>query len=797
MRPVSRLKFVVMVGLAAVLLAGCGTPESRRQKALQRGRAYAAEQNWEKARVEFRNAMQVSPTDPEARFESGYVAEKTGKPRDAVAFYQSALEVRPDYVEASLRLARLYLLAGAIEQAGATLKPALEKHPDDAGLLTIRAGVKSQQKDMPGALDDAERAFKLTPDSEDTIAVLAGLYKSSERIDDSIRLLEQGCARLPKSVDLRLALVQAYLAANRQDGAEGVLKQLVALQPDLPEHAVRLARFYAQTDRIDAAEATLRTAIKTTPASVPLKLALVQLVVERRGKDAAEAELKAQIGANPKTPELRFALAQLYGEEKSPDKVEQVLREVVQVEGKSQAGLQARGALARSRLQANDVPGAEKLVAEMLAVSPRETQALAIRADINMRKGDIKSAIADLRAVLRDQPKSLPFIRALAAAHVANNEALQAEEVLRRGVDAVPEDAALPLTLADLLMREGKLDEARSIAEKAHERAPADSVAIGALVRIQLLQRDFAAGHTTAASARTSLKNPAAGNYLDGLVYEAEGKPGPAFDSYSAAIDSMPEADDALNAYARLAVREKKNDQLRVKLQKVIVGSPKLAQPWEILGELNLGEKKYADARAAFNKAIELAPTRLAPYRGLSLTQSDSGDPDGAMATMRLAVEKVTAREDALFELAATGQRLKRTDEARKAYEDILAKHPANEPAANNLAMLLTELADPRSLDRARTLTAAFEKSSNPRYVDTYGWVLTVRGEYPAAIATLSKLVEAEPNVPAFRYHLALAQIKSGQVADGRTNLELALKGGDQFEGGAEARALLATIRKS
>ena len=111
--------------------------------------------------------------------------------------------------------------------------------------------------------------------------------------------------------------------------------------------------------------------------------------------------------------------------------------------------------------------------------------------------------------------------------------------------------------------------------------------------------------------------------------------------------------------------------------------------------------------------------------------------------------------------------------------------------------MLLTELADPRSLDRARTLTAAFEKSSNPRYVDTYGWVLTVRGEYPAAIATLSKLVEAEPNVPAFRYHLALAQIKSGQVADGRTNLELALKGGDQFEGGAEARALLATIRKS
>ncbi len=797
MRPTSRLHLVVMVGLAVVLLAGCGSPESRRQKALQRGRAYFAEQNWEKARVEFRNALQITPTDPEARFESGYVAEKMGKARDAVTFYQSALDVRADYVDASLRLARLYLLAGAVDQAEATLKPALERHPDDPGLLTIRAGVRSQKQDMAGALDDGERAYKLNPASEDAVAVLAGLYKSSGRLDDSIRLLEQGCARLPKSIDLRLALAQAYLSGNRTDAAEGVLKELVKLQPDQPDHAVRLARFYAQTNRVDAAEATLRSAIKTVPSSVPLKLALVRLIVERRGKDPAEAELKAQISANPKMPELRFALAQLYEEERSPAKAEQVLREIIDAEGRSQSALQAKGALARSRLQANDVPAAEKLVGEILTVSPRETQALAIRADIAMRKGDLKASIADLRAVLRDQPKAVPFIRALAAAHIANNEPLQAEDVLRRGVDAVPGDLNLQLTLVDLLMREGKVEEARTLADKAHERAPADSAAVGALVRVQLLQHDYVAAHATAASAKVNLKNPAAGNYLEGLVFEAEGKAGPALDSYSAAIDAVPEADDPINAYARLAVREKKIELLRAKLQKLTQSSPTLSQPWEILGELYLGEKKYADARAAFAKATELAPARLAPYRGLSLTQSESGDADGAVATMRLAVEKVAVKEDAQFELAVTCQRLKRVDEARKSYEELLAKNPRYDAAANNLAMLLTESADPRSLDRAKALTASFEKSTNPRYVDTYGWVLTVRGEYPAAIATLSKLVEAQPAVPAFRYHLALAQIKGGQVADGRSNLELALKGGDQFEGGAEARALLETMRKS
>lgn len=796
MRRASRLHLVVMAGLAVVLLAGCGSPESRRQKALARGRAYVADKNWEKARVEFRNAMQISPTDPEARYESGFVAEKIGKPRDAVAFYQAALEVRADYVDAAMRLARLYLLAGAVDQAEATLKPVLEKHPDDPGLLTIRAGVRSQ-KDLPGALDDAERAYKLNPANEDTVAVLAGLYKASGRIDESVRLLEQGCRQLPKSVDLRLALVQAYLAAKRSDAAEGTLKELVALQPDQPEHVVRLARFYAQSDRVDAAEATLRDGIKAQPASVPVKVALVQLLIERRGRDAAEAELKNLIKASPKTPELRFALARLYGEEKSPEKVEKVLREIVEVEGKSQAGLQARGALARARLEAGDVAAADKYVAEILAASPRETEGLAIRAEIAMRKRDVKSAIADLRSVLRDQPKSVPFIRALAAAHVANSEPLQAEEVLRRGVDAVPEDRALPLTLADLLMREGKLDEARGIAEKAHERAPADTAAVGALIRIQLLQRDFTGAHATAASAKANLKSPAPGNYLDGLVYEAEGKMGQALDSYAAAVDAMPEADDSLNAYARLAVREKKNDALRARLQKITAASPNLPQPWEILGELDLGEKKLADARAAFGKSIEAAPTRLAPYRGLSLTQIESGDPDGAIATMRLALDKVPARDDVLFELAATYQRLKRSDDARKTYEELLARRSTNEAAANNLAMLLADSSDPKSLERAKALAAPFEKSNNPRFVDTYGWVLTRRGEYPAAIAVLSKLVDAQPNVPPFRYHLALAQIKGGQIADGRANLELALKNGDQFEGGAEARALLDTLKKS
>ena len=58
----------------------------------------------------------------------------------------------------------------------------------------------------------------------------------------------------------------------------------------------------------------------------------------------------------------------------------------------------------------------------------------------------------------------------------------------------------------------------------------------------------------------------------------------------------------------------------------------------------------------------------------------------------------------------------------------MLARDPRNDVAANNLAMLLvTHRTDGASLERASKLTARFAESSNPAFLDTYGWVLYAR----------------------------------------------------------------------
>ena len=47
--------------LAASLLTACGGKEERKAKYLEKGKAYLAEKNYDKAEIEFKNVLQIDP----------------------------------------------------------------------------------------------------------------------------------------------------------------------------------------------------------------------------------------------------------------------------------------------------------------------------------------------------------------------------------------------------------------------------------------------------------------------------------------------------------------------------------------------------------------------------------------------------------------------------------------------------------------------------------------------------------------------------------------------------------------
>ncbi len=783
--------------VVAIATTGCGGAKVREAKHMAKGRQYLADGNFEKARVEFRNALQIAPNDSDARYYNGVVDEKLGNLREAAQYYQGAIDSNGDNVVARGSLGRLFVVSGSPELALDTVKPSLLKHPEDPELLTVRAAARIQLKDPDGARQDAEHAVQLAPHNEDAVETLAGIYKSSGQADKANDLLESTIKQMPDSVDLRLSLAQLYASQGKEPQVEQLLIDLVRLKPNDASQRLRLAQYYSRLNHLDESERVLREGVKTLPGDTNLKIALVQFLNARRGKDAATTELAAMIDKEPKNNELKFAQAQLFVQAKEFDKAESAYRSIIAANDSGAAGITARDSLAALLIQNGDTAGAQKLLSEVLTKNPRDNEALVMRGNLALQSKDPKSAIADLRSVLRDQPNSIGVMRTLARAHLANSEPELAEETMRRALEVNPKDPAARLDLASLLTQLGKPAQAKPVVDELVKQEPGNLQALDLQFHADLATNDFTDAKTAADAILALQPKEAVSSFYEGIVAEAQKRPEDALRFYSAALAIHPDAAEPLERLCHVLATTNRTPEAFKRLADVDAHYPQLPYAANIKGQILAEAHHPAEAKAAFGTAIERAPKWQVAYQNLVRTQVEDKDLPGAAATLQQAIKQVDHPDAFRVELAAIFEKLGKPDEAMQVYDSALQIDPHSDVAANNLAMLLiTYKKDQPSLSRAKELTQRFANSSNGAFLDTYGWVLYKGGDAEGAVAPLQSAVSKAPDSPALLYHLGMAQASAGFSDAARDSLSRSLKLGRNFLGMDEAQTTLDKLAK-
>jgi len=788
---------VIGVTLLALACVACSGAQERKVNYLQKSQAYYDQQNYDKARIELRNALQIDPKYVEARYLSGRVAEKRNELREAVGQYQVAMDENPKYMPARAAMARLYLLGGLPDKATELVDAGLKDDPQNAALLTVRAGIQAQAGRVVPALEDAEAAYKLTPNDEYTIALLASLYKQSARLDKAIEVVSNGSKQLPKSVDLHVVL--ADLEASRQNwpAVQQQFEQVITLEPKVLAHRARLSQFMLFRKDAAGAEAVWRQAIKDLPDQQEPKLALVDLIWSQRGEAAATEEMQAMVAHEPNNNDLKLSLGTYLERQGKLDQAEQTFEEVIKKADKEPAGLSARNRLAALYLiKRNDATRASALVAEVLKENARDNDALILRANMAMQKGDPATAITDLRGVLRDQPNSAPLMRTLAKAHVQNKEITLAEETLRSALQANPGDIPTRKDLAQLLLQEGKADQAKSMLDQlaSVQGVNSDLEIIDAQFKAQLMSKDYAAAQQTAEKLQGLRPNAAVGWYYAGLAAEGQKSIDVARKAYETALEKQSDVAEPLAALVRLDVADKQSQRALARIDKVIATNPQHSVAYNLRGELLLADKQYPGAIAAFTKCMELAPKWWAPYRGLAIAQLGNEQTDAAIATYQQGIDK-TGGAILATDLAALHERHGKADDAIKIYEQWLQREPKSIMAANNLAMLLLNYRnDKSSLDQATKLADLLSSSNEPALLDTRGWVKFKTGDYQGAVNLLQQAANASADSSTVRYHLGMAQWKAGDTANARSNLQAAVKDSKPFFGVEEAKKTLASL---
>jgi len=777
----------------AVVLASCGGKEERKAMHMEKGMAYYAQGDYDKARVELKNVLQIDPKTPEAYYMIGLIEEKQQKWQGAFSSYLKAVELNPDHIQAKVKLGRLYLLSGALREAEEIMTDVLARRPGDPGGRFLKAAVLVRRGDIPGAIQEANEVVAADPAQTDAISLLAGLYTRQGDDARAEQVLEKGISAAPKDVSLRVDLAAVALRRNEPVTAEKAYVELVALDPQTFQHRVALVNFYIRSNQLDKAERILRDSIRAAPEDHERHLLLVEFLAAHKGAEQAERQLLSSIQAEPKAYPLRFGLARLYQLTGRPEQAEKTYRDIISTAKTGPEGLKARVFLARMKLRTGDA--AEQLIAEVLKENPRDTDALQLRAQISLANGNVRQSISDLRAVLKDRPDSIEVMSWLALAHAANGEPQLAKDVFSNAIVRYPNNANLRVGLAEFLASNKDYDAALKAIDTALNADPQIVRAYEVKAEIQVARNDPRAAEQALIELKTALPTLPVGYYRLGSLYKDQKKYDQAIAEFEQALERAPNEIEPLTAIVYTLLEQRKPEKALERINAAIRAAPSNPLAYSLLGNVYAKQNRYAEAETTFRKAIQIGAKIPAPYLGLAnlyLTRSDAG---GAVGVLKQGLEASPGDLSLSYLLAAAYQRAGDNAKAIAEYEKILARNPSADIAANNLAALLAERRDSKaSLERALELSKRFENSANPSFLDTLGWTYFQLGQYQRAVPILEEATRLAPTVPTFHYHLGMAQYKQGDLTAAKRHLKLAIEAKLDFPGIDEANATLASM---
>ena len=203
----------------------------------------------------------------------GSVLWKMGKPREAIAQYDQALKINPDYAEAYNNLGAALVRLGKVREAATQFEQALRIKRHDAAAENNLGAVLAQAGEFEEAIVHYEQALKARPGFADAHDNLGLALAHVGRVGDAIRHFEQALLINPDSAETQNNLAWLLATLPPVEGGDPVRAVALAQRaceltgnrvvPDLDT----LAAAYAAAGRFNEAVATAQKAIELARAA--------------------------------------------------------------------------------------------------------------------------------------------------------------------------------------------------------------------------------------------------------------------------------------------------------------------------------------------------------------------------------------------------------------------------------------------------------------------------------------------------------------------------------------------------
>ena len=637
---------------------------------------------------------------------------------------------------------------GKTDEALTAFATARKYVPDYPAATLGEARVKAARGDFTAASAQVEQLLGKDATQEEALQLKGDIARAQGNPKDAIGSYEASIKKNPRNFVARLSLASALMGDNRLDDAQKQVNELKKLSPRHPGVNYLDALIAFRKNDYNRANDAVTLSLSAMPSNGAAQLLAGAINVAINQPAEAEQHLRDAVKSTPNNSYARKLLTSLYLRQRQPLKAEEVLQPALTSTPSDPALVGLAGEIA---LQKGDFNGASRLFEQASKLNPNDANMRTQSAAVMFARGNEAGGFAELEAAAKASPAGNPNPDiALILAHVQRKQFDQALNAWKTLEKRQPDNPVTYNLRASIDLGRNDLPGARKALEKAVELQPTYFPAVANLANLDIRENKID-------SARKRYKDLIAkepGN-LAGLLAYAQfenaygGTPETVLGLLKEAKRTNPHSEVASTAIIGYYNSKGDTKQALASAQEALAGSPNSPRYLELVATLLLQTGAGDQAIAAYRKLIALNPESTDYQIRLGQAQLMAGQSEVALQTFANTLKQKPNSFEAQTAMVASMLRSGKIEEASRLLSQIKDQAPKS-PAIPELEGDI-KFASKQYVDAANLYRRVLAEAPTPNLVVKTYSALSLGNKRPEADAFVADWLKTHPKDVAVR----------------------------------------------
>jgi tetratricopeptide (TPR) repeat protein len=394
-----------------------------------------------------------------------------GDNKNALAAFQEALKISPDYIAALAGAAQIQYQAGD-RKAIPLLNHMLQLRPGDPTSHAMLAVLEYRAGNCETAVGHFQKAGELLDSQLDAQHAYGTCLLKLQKTDDAIKVFQKTVSLNPNDPRERQVLASVYVMAKKPQEAITILEPLLQDKNVTPETLELASSAYEDAGDTPRAVSTLQQALLLDPKNINYYLDFASLCLAHQSFQVGINVISDGMKVQPQAAQLYLARGVLYVQLADYENAESDFERAHELDPNQSLSTAAQGLAA---VQQNDLGRALAGVQQKLARKPNDAYLLYLQADFLTQKG-IDPGTPEFQTAMRSAKKAVALQPSLAAArtvlaklYMQAGQYQNAVVECQKALQADPKDQTTVYRLIQALRKTGNKEEIPGLLKRLAE----------------------------------------------------------------------------------------------------------------------------------------------------------------------------------------------------------------------------------------------------------------------------------------------------------------------------------------